>query len=198
MKYTIKSVHGDKYIYESKLELFNDFDNLAYKHGKLKEDELRTYIGEDFQIGKEGAFSIDIESFDKLIRGEYQRIVKKLRFNYLYVIYDQFGCKINVDKILDEYIQSRDLVKKARSSYIYDRSSNKSRKLRKNGRWSSTPKNSGLKKEYQDSFYPDEYSIKIRKKRLDTVKGFHIFYCGKRSYSKNTKSWKYNRKNQFK
>jgi hypothetical protein len=198
MKYVIKSVYGDKYIYQDKRHLFNDLDNLSYSHGKICTSRLRSYLSEDFIIGRNGQFEISSETFEvEVCDGEYRKITEYLRSNALYIIYTEFGEKVNLDHIIQQYIQSRDLKHKARKRYFYDRSTKKSQLNRRKSKHLGTARTSGLKKEYQNSFYALEYKVKIRQKRFEVARSHHVFYFDNDYCRNKTKAWKSHRKNQY-
>ena len=199
MKYVIKSVYGDKYIYDDKRHLFDDLDNLAYRHGKLCTSKLIGYLTEDFIIGRSGRFEISRETFQsEVFDGEYREVTEYLRSNALYIIYTEFGKKVNLNDLIEQYVQSRDLWPKARRSYYYDRSTKKAQLNRKKSKHLGTARMSGLKKEYQNSFYALEYKVNIRQKRFEVARSHHVFYFDA-DYCRNiTKNWKSHRNSQYK
>lgn len=195
----MKSVYGDKYTYDLKSHLFDDLDNLAYRNGRLCTNRLECYLTENFEISREGRFEISKEVFEtKGWDGDYCKVTRYLRSNALYIIYDEFGDKINLDEFIGQYVQSRGLAPRTKQRWCRDASTKRFQLRWKKSRYNGTSRSSGLKKEYKDAFYALEHSVKIRQKRFEVARMHHVFYYDDDEYCRNkTRSWKSHRKNQF-
>ena len=200
MKYRIKNVYGEVYQVESKAELFDAFDTIACVRPNLYSlQRLKECVTDNFIIKRTGRFEVEREHIDvKTSDGEYYQTIKYKMSNGFYIVYTEFGYKVNLEELIEQYSQSRNY-KVYKSNYIQRNYSTKKSQLKSRKRHGEkTIKSAGLKKEYKDSFYAQELNIKVRSKRLDKVREHHVhLYDDYGDYDNYQKSWKKHRKNQY-
>jgi hypothetical protein len=212
MKYIIKSAKKTKYIVNSKQELFECFDYYVRreKYG-YQESIIRSIFCEDFYYfygnSYEG-YTLKTEKRKNIKRvnfSDYSAYYEDIEVNYCvnawYIIYDEFGEKACLKKLIIEYYQSRKIKKNTHRRRLYvggfsiDKKENK-----KSYRSGTIKRNKGLKSEFKDNEKSLSYNVKIRSKRSDKVRNnfYHDYDDYGYHFNRMKRSWKSYRKNQYK
>lgn len=190
MQYRIISYKKEKFYLDNKNELFDLLDDLKYYR-------LSQYFTEEgFEFSNSGYFIIDTEkvSVKSKYTDEYFQTTKNKTVNALYMLFTEKNVKVDIEKLIEEYKQSRSKTNKNRQQYYYNRSTQKYR-----NRWKSYYKtyNNSFTKEYRDNITAKEEGVKIRSSREKEVKLKHVFFYEEDlDYRKSKKSWKDYKKNK--
>lgn len=196
MKYYLITYKKEKILVDKK-ELFLIFDNFfKANYGLLK------VVGENInysygRIGfKTDAFKIVSDYYcDQDGEKNYFRDQKiYLCANHFCYITTDKGVKVDPDIIINQYYQSRGIIKnKSRSYYIKSGTKNEKRKYTRFNRRSFYGK--GFKSEYLANLSAKEVGVKIRAKRNKNIAGKLMPFCNEFDKEINTsKSWKQNKK----
>jgi hypothetical protein len=202
MKYKIVCFQKESLFLSSKEELFRFIDCYTQPSwGKRNAYGIGSIFGNEFIIGNSGGFEISRTTERLKAEGfsqDYHYEVLKVKYvNALFIIYENHTQKVDLDKLKEEYSQSRKIEQyKYRCTYNYDRSTQAYR-TREKARCEIDHRNNSFTKEYRDNISAKEAGVKVRASRAKEVETYHVYmYEDSLRYRVNQKNWKTQNKNR--
>ena len=194
MQYKIVCYKEENIFLKSKIALFDFMDRYANDCRYSNNDyNLRRYFTYGFVIGSKGNFEISREKTkSKNIYTEIyfdNEIVKYV--NGIFILYSEFGVKVDLDKLIQEYRQSRGLGKDRRYTRKWSDRSTQSWRKHTKSYCSVYSRNNSFTKEYRDNITAKEAGVKIRSSRAKEVESYHIWmYEDSIEYNYPERNWK--------